>query len=350
MNRDSFYQSIKSGKIMSCYLFEGEEEFTKESALKTLRSAVLKEDVTGLNDTVFIDPSAQALISCAETFPMMADKRFILVKDSSLLSSGRNQDTEEKRSLKTDDGDEVVKYLANLPPTVCVVFYIKGKAAANRKLYKLINKLGGLVTFDPLDQNTLIKWIKQKFKSFGKQINSATAEQIIFAVGTNMHTLSHEVAKLAASASENESISLQDIENISTKSTEYKVFDLADALISGQSFRVDSLMNKMLQEGEQRLMLLSLLQRQFRQLFFIKILLDDNQKTDQISRQLSLSSYVVRKLQPMALKYDVSYLHWAYNLLIDTEFLVKSGQIFEEGSLEQAVYRILSRQIKEKND
>ncbi|NLA54220.1 MAG: DNA polymerase III subunit delta [Clostridiales bacterium] len=348
MNREAFYQSIKSGQILSCYLFEGEEEFTKESALKTLRAAVLKDDMTGLNDTTFVDPSADALISCAETFPMMAEKRFILVKDSSLLLSGRNQDSVDKRAAKSNTGDEVVKYIQTLPSTVCLVFLIKGKASASRKLYKMINKLGGLVSFEPLDQNTLIKWIAQELKTYGKKIDRSTAEKIVFAVGPNMHTLSHELAKLAASAGDKDAVSLEDIEQISTKSTEYRVFDLSDALVSGQSQRVDSLMKNMLQEGEQRLMLLSLLQRQFRQLLFIKILLDDRQNTDQIARLLSLSSYIVRKLQPMAIKYDVSYLQWAYNLLIDTEFFVKSGQIPEDGSLEQAVYRILSRQIKVK--
>ena len=37
----------------------------------------------------------------------------------------------------------------------------------------------------------------------------------------------------------------------------------------------------------------------------------------------------------------------AAHLLTDTEFFVKSGQIPEEGSLEQAVYRLLAKRMKE---
>lgn len=347
MNRESFYQSVKSGNLLRCYLFEGEEEFTKQSALNTLRAAVLKDDLTGLNDTVLVDPTADELVSCAETFPMMYPKRFILVKDSSLLLATRNQDTDEKRNSKTDNGDRLVEYLANLPSTVCVVFFIRGKARAVRKVYKQISKLGGLVSFEPLDQNTLIKWLAKELKAFGKQIDRHTAEQLIFAVGQNMHTLINELAKLAASAGDRLAVTEQDIEDICTKSSEYRVFDLADALISGQVAKVSVLMENMLREGEQRLMLLSLLQRQFRQLLFIRILFDDKQSVDEVAGQLALSSYVVRKLQPMVSKYPVIELKWAYDLLIDTEYLVKSGQIPEEGSLEQAVYRILSRQRKE---
>ena len=347
MNREGFYQSIKSDKLLTCYLFEGEEEYTKESALNTLRTAVLKDDLTGLNDTVLVDPTADELISCAETFPMMYPKRFILVKNSSLLLTNRNQETDEKVKTKADNGDKLVEYIATLPSTVCVVFFIKGKASTVRKLYKQINKLGGLVSFEPLDQNTLIKWIAKELRAYGKKIDKRTAEQLMFAVGQNMHILTNELAKLAACAGESAAVSEQDIDDISTKSTEYRVFDLSDALISGQAAKVSALMESMLREGEQRLMLLSLLQRQFRQILFIRILMDDKQSTDQIARQLVLSSYIVRKLQPMASKYSVDELKWAYDLLIETEFLVKSGQIPEEGSLEQAVYRILSRLRKE---
>lgn len=344
MNREYFYQTIKSGKLLPCYLFEGEEEFTKESALHTLRSIVLADDMTGLNETVLLDPSVDELIACAETFPMIYQKRFILVKDSSFLLSSRNQDNDEKKKSKTDQGEKLVNYIGTLPSTVCIVFFIRGKASAARKLYKQINKLGGIVNFEPLDQNTLIKWIAKELKSYGKQINRQTCEQFIFAVGQNMHNLSHELAKLAASAGDRAAVSLEDIEQISTKSTEYRVFDLSDALISSQAAKVSGLMVNMLREGEQRLMLISLLQRQFRQILFIRILMDDKQSTDHIAGQLALSSYIVKKLQPMASMYSFNQLKWAYDLLTETEFLVKSGQIPEEGSLEQAVYRILSMQ------
>ena len=107
------------------------------------------------------------------------------------------------------------------------------------------------------------------------------------------------------------------------------------------------LMADMLREGEQRLMLLSLLQRQYRQLLFIKILSNERMSPDMMSKHLSLSPFVVRKLQPLAQNYPVDELLWAQNLLTDTEFFVKSGQIPEEGSLEQAVYRLLAKRMKE---
>ena len=347
MNRESFYSALKSSDILTCYLFEGEEEYTKESALRALRSAVLKDDPTGLNATVLTDPDADTLIACAETLPMMADRRFVLVKECSLLQVSKSQDGEEKASSKSGSGDRIAEYISDLPGTVCLVFYVKGKANASRKLYKGIAKLEGVVSFEPLDQTMMIKWIAKELKSFGKQIDRRTAEQIMFAVGQDMHRLANELAKLAAYAGDHDAVTMEDIDAICTKSTEYRVFDLSDAMVKGNAAAASRLMADMLREGEQRLMLLSLLQRQYRQLLFIKILSNERMSPDMMSKHLSLSPFVVRKLQPLAQNYPVDELLWAQNLLTDTEFFVKSGQIPEEGSLEQAVYRLLAKRMKE---
>ena len=41
MNHTEFFAALKQGNIGGCYLFEGEEEYTKRSALKALPGAIL---------------------------------------------------------------------------------------------------------------------------------------------------------------------------------------------------------------------------------------------------------------------------------------------------------------------
>ena len=50
---------------------------------------------------------------------------------------------------------------------------------------------------------------------------------------------------------------------------------------------------------------------------------------------------MVRRLQQAAQGYSVEQLKAAYRLCIDTEFQIKSGQLAEEGSLEQLVLRLI---------
>ena len=351
MNRESFYDQLKFGEILPCYLFEGEEEYTKASALKLLQSKVLQGDMALLNASVLLDPDADELIAVAETLPLMADKRFVLVKDSAWFSGRAGKEgteDEEKPAAKADSGaDKVADYLTRLPKTLCLVFYTRGKANGTRKLYKQIAKMGGLVAFENLDQAMIVKWIAKELKGYGKQIDHQTAEQLLFAVGDEMYQLSQELSKLAACAGERQTISIEDIEAISVKTREYKVFDLSDAVVSGQANRAARLMRDMIMEGEQRLMLIALLQRQYRQLLFTKILIDQGLSADGIAKKLAVPPFVARKLQGLSRNYTIGRLKWAYDMLIDTEFAVKSGQIAEEGSLEQALYRLLGEQREE---
>lgn len=89
MKTDDFFASLKKGSIQSCYLFEGEEEYSKESALQQLRTAVLTPPMGMMNETVLEDPDAQTLIAVAETLPLMADKRLVVVRESAWLAGAR---------------------------------------------------------------------------------------------------------------------------------------------------------------------------------------------------------------------------------------------------------------------
>ena len=63
MKHTEFFAALKKGEIAPCYLFEGEEEFTKRSALSLLRERVAGGDFAAMNDTRLVDPAPDALIA-----------------------------------------------------------------------------------------------------------------------------------------------------------------------------------------------------------------------------------------------------------------------------------------------
>lgn len=341
MKTDDFFASLKKGSIQSCYLFEGEEEYSKESALQQLRTAVLTPPMGMMNETVLEDPDAQTLIAVAETLPLMADKRLVVVRESAWLAGGKKDDAKADRKGETD-ADKVAAYLGNLPGTTCLVFYVRGKSNGTRKLHKTISKLGGLVSFEPLTHAGLVKWIARELKYYGKQIAQRTAEQLIFTSGRELTGLKGEINKVAAYAGEENVVEPAHIEAICTPTVEYKVFDLADAVAQGNSAKAITLMNTLLREGESRLMLLSLLQRHYRQLFFAYLLSDGGATGGSIAQELGVPPFVADKLQTTARRFSADTLKWAYDYCVDAEFRIKSGQISEEGSLEQVVFALLA--------
>ncbi len=352
MNTDEYFRGIKTGELRPLYLFEGEEEYTKESALRELRKAVLSGAFACVNETTLTDPSEDELIAVAETLPMMAEKRLVVVRESALLAgSAAGGDDEKKpgygKRSSGKAGDRIVEYLDRIPETTCLVFYVRGKANPSRRLYKRIAASGGAVSFDPLNEEMLIKWIGRELKGYGKAVERRTVEQLIHVAGSDMTKLKGELSKLAAYASDAPVIRMEDLESVCAKTVEYRVFDLSDALAAGDAKRTVDLMNGMIRDGEQRLALLALLQRQYRQLLFLKLLSGAGTSGSAIARTLGISSFIVGKLLPAIRKHSAEELHAACELCTDTEYLVKSGQMAEEGCLEQVVFGLLQRKTRD---
>ena len=337
MNHSEFFSALKAGALQPCYLFEGEEEFTKATALKSLREKVASGDLASMNDTRLIDPAPDALIAAAETLPFLSDRRFIEVRDSAMLLSGKAKEYDEDSAVRRLD-----EYLDHLPDTSVIVFYVRGKADARKKLYQILKKKALIVSFNTLDEKELSRWIAATLKKQGKKISAAACQQLFFTAGKDMTLLYQEISKLAAYTGGADTVTEKDIETVCVRSTEYKVFDMADVLLSGQGGKAMRMLEGLLRDGEQRLMLLSLLGRQCRQMCYVKAMAADGAQEYEIAGKIGLNSYVVQKLLGAARAYTLPQLKDIADLCLRTEYLVKSGQMNEAGSLEKVMLQILS--------
>lgn len=337
MKHSEFFAAMKKGEIGRCYLFEGEEEFIKRSALKTLREQVAGGDFAAMNDTRLVDPPPDALIAAAETLPFLSDRRFLEVRDSAMLQSGKAKEYDEDSAVKRLD-----EYLDHLPDTVCMVFFVRGKADGRKKLYQILKKKATVVAFDPLDDQELSRWIAQTLKREGKAIGLPACQRLWFSAGRDLTMLSNEIGKLAAYAGDREEITEADVAAICAQSTEYRVYDMADALLAGQGPKALSMLDALLRDGEERLTLLSLLGRQCRQLRYAKALAANGAHPEDIARSLGIPPFAVRKTLQTARAYSLGQLGQMAAWCLDGEYQVKSGQLMDAGTLESVMLRILS--------
>lgn len=347
MDYEAFFQEMKQGTIRRLYLFEGEEEYTKESALRALRGKTVDQALAAMNESILTDPRPEAVIAACETLPAFAPRRLVLVKDSSLFArasreeSAAETETAEKPARGKAAAGGMEDYLDRLPEYICLVFYVRGQAEGGKKLVKKIREAGGLVSFGKLDRGQLIKWIARELAGYGKRIDRGTAEQLLFACGDEMLVLENEIGKLAAHAGDRVAVEPQDVESAVSKSAEYRIFDLADRVAGGKAAESLRLLREMLMAGERRLALMSLLQRQYRQLFMAKLMLESGQGQGAVASRLGVPPFVARRMAEMVRRQTAEELKAAYMRCVDQEFAVKSGQINEEGALEQLILSLL---------
>lgn len=336
MNHTAFFKVMQENRIGTCYVFEGKEEYIKESALEGLKKKMLPQGLEVLNFALLENPAADEIIAAAQTLPFMADKRLIVVKNPGLMTSGGKTKGEEEQLLQLED------LLKDLPSTTCLVFYIQGKADGRKKLSGFLKKNAEWIEFNPLGEGELYKWIGQSFRSLGKQISPLLAQELAFTVGNDTMLLKEEIGKIASFMGEEAEVSQKAIKQMATPSLEFTVFDMVDALVGGKQEKTFRLQKQLLQEGGERLGILAMILRQYRMLLFSKGMDEEKKRKDEIRTALGIPAFAVDKTLRQAGVYTMEELKEAVSICLNMEFAVKSGKIPQEGALEQVTLKLLT--------
>jgi DNA polymerase III subunit delta len=340
LNYLGFFESLKSGDIKPVYVFEGEEEYIKAQAVKALCAKLLPEGLEAMNLTELASPAADELIAAAETMPMMADRRVVLVREYAPLSSGKAGDD--------DEAEKMIGYLPSASPTTCLVFLLKGKADARRKLYTYCKQHQTIVDFSVMTEPQAVSWIIRSMKVLGKRMEPSVAERFLFTVGSDAALLKQEIEKLADFAGERDTVLAEDIDAVSVKSLECTVFQMVDAQVAGDYGEAMVLMQKVLSGGEDRMLILSMLLRQYRMLYQTRRLTDERVQQGELASLLKIPPFAAQRMQAQAMRYDKRRLKEVYDFLLDFEYRLKSGKLPQDGCAEAALMQM--KELLEKQD
>lgn len=335
MTQDAFFSAVKRGDIAGAYLFAGEEEYIKERALAALGKKLLPEGFEALNETILTNPTAEGVIEAAETLPMMAERRLVVVRELAMLGAG-------KAGGESAGSDVLAAYLDRLPDTACIVFYAKGTPDRRKKLTAALYQKAAAVVFERLSDAELAKWMASQLKAWDKKITPESAALLAFTSGRELLVLSQELAKLAAYAGAREAITREDIEAVATKSLECTVFQMIDALSAGHGAEAFSLLSKMLQNGEARIGILAMMARHYRNLLQVKRLLEARVPESEMARRVGVPPFAVRRLIQQARGLTDAQIRARLDLCVDTDYAIKSGRMREDAALERAMLRVVS--------
>ena len=334
MDRKDFSRALSQHSLPQVLLCEGEEEHLKQEALAELRRAVLPEGMETLNETILEDPSVDQLIADVETQPFMADKRLIIVRDLPALMG------------RSEADERLISYLPSVPETSYLLFYCTGKPDGRKKLYNAVKKLSGIVTFSPLRGTELTRFVVGSFQEAGKECDDRTAEYLIFTVGSDAGLLRNEIQKLASCAIDRPQILAEDVTSLATPSTECTVFQMIDAVVSGQKSRAFTLLRNQLLSGTDRMAILSMLLRQYRLLQHIKIMQYEKRGNDFIRSSLGVPPFAVDQYVRQASGYTGGQIKSAVRICFETEYALKSGRMSQDGAVETVVLKLLNLRDK----
>lgn len=210
---------VRSGKFAPIYLLMGDEDYYIDQVSQYIFEKALKPEERDFNYDLLYGPETRAndIISIARQFPMMADRRVVMVREFQNLQ----------------DKDALAAYVKNPSPTTILILCHKhGKLDGRRTLGTEIKKNGGVVyeskrLYDRELPSFVDKYVQRK----GKTIEAAAIQMLCDHVGSDLSRLAAEIDKLLMALPQGESrVGAKLVEELTGVSKDYNSFELQNAL------------------------------------------------------------------------------------------------------------------------
>lgn len=320
MDVKSLQKDISGGLFKRVYLLYGEERYLVAFYADALGKGFDRDVFEGST------PPGEIILA-AETFPFLAEKRAVVVKESRLFSTGRKIDT-----------DMMADYIPKIPEETVLIF-IETDVDKRTRLYKKTAELGRAVECTPLSPPDLARWVTKRFRDRGKSLSPNVAEQLIRSAAHNMTALVSEIDKLAAYTGTRPSVTSEDINLLCTPTLQTRVFDLLAAMGRGNTEQSLTSYANMLHMKEQPLMILAMLIRQFRILLLCKTAYEKKIPKNEMAKEFGLRPFMVDEALAQARRYTTGRLLSALEDCADTDLRVKSGRMDAEVGVEMLIIK-----------
>jgi DNA polymerase-3 subunit delta len=297
------------------YIFHGDDEHSQVETLADLQSKLGDASMLELNTIRFEGRqySFSELRYACDSVPFLADKRLVIVKNF----------FDPKPSFQ----DELLAYLPEIPETTRLVF-LESKSLAKthpaRKLAEAHEK-GFIREFKRPQGNELERWVRDRVKEAGGQIQPYAAHLLAINAGNDLHLLDNEIEKLVLYKGQGV-IDADDVTLLCPYVAEASIFDLVDALGERKGKTAAQLLHKKFQEGTDPFYLFAMFIRQFRLLIQVKELGESGAQAAEIAKTLKLHPFPTGKLHQQSKNFSLEQLEQIYERLLDIDVGVKTGR------------------------
>ena len=308
-----FINDISADTLKPAYLIGGPERFFADRIIEKLKSIVRNHPMADLNlhELDGAATSGAAIVDLAMQIPMMGSTILIVVENGHKLSAADN------KSLET--------YLEAPSPSTCLVLLAES-VDARRGLTKLAKKSNWLIEAQPLKEAGIGPFLKWRAKARGVKVSPGAMASISAAVGPDTAALDDAVERLGLYVGAGKEVSEADVSQVVSAVRQHSVFELVDAIGSGQSGKALSLLIGLLNNQQEPIMIGAMIARHYRQLLKTRIHIYLGTPERDLPRAVGAPPFMVKKLIAQARRFRGSTLEAALERLAKADYELKSSK------------------------
>ncbi|HEY1554881.1 MAG TPA: DNA polymerase III subunit delta [Kofleriaceae bacterium] len=277
---------LVEGGLEPVYVLYSEHPILVERAVAAIRDAAVPAATRAFNyDVVEGKASGSRIVALAQTLPMMAQRRMVLVRDLALVPA--------------DETEVLVEYFAKPSPSTVIVA-LASKLDKRLKVFAAAHKKGFLHVLDAPRQ--LAPWVRNEAQARGVKLDGAAVSRLVDAVGDDLSRLALAVEQLGLYAS-GRAVTSDDVDELVADTRERSVFELTDAIGAADRARALAAVAALCDQRESAVGVVVMLARHVRQLSLVHALRDAGVSRGEWAQKLGVPPFVVDKLIAQAKRY-----------------------------------------------
>ena len=298
------------------FLITGPDTYRARQKLMELKNKFLKEvDPSGLNirsvKSAALAP--RAISHFLESQPLLARRRMVIFEN--ILA--------EKKLVSEQDIIEALGREEDRVPgqSNIFIFFEDSESRAKSKLHSWLTKRAHLFRFPELTGGSLAAWVEAEFQRCQRTASAGAIRRLISVTGSDLWRLSGEIQKLDAFLEPDSSVDEQVVKLLIDEPFDSNIFLFIDAVLEGNIKQSSYLLMEHLGRETSPQQLVVLLEKPLRAL----ILLTVDKKATPAENFSGIHPYMIKKLRPLAKRYDLHRLKDIYASLLAVDTAMKSS-------------------------
>lgn len=269
------------------YVLYSEHPILIERAVAAIRDAAVPPAARGFNyDVVEGKPSGAKIAALAQTLPMLAKYRMVMVRDLSLMVA--------------DEADALLAYFAKPNPSTVVVA-LTAKLDKRLKTFATASKNGWLHVLEA--PRSVEPWVRNEAAQRGVDMSSAAVTRLVETVGKDLSRLAMAVQQLdlfVAGQGVARAVTAEDVDELIADTRERSVFELTDAIGAADRVRALTAIASLCDRRESAVGVVVMVARFVRQLSLVHVMREQGVPRGTWSSRIGVPPFVVDKLTAQA--------------------------------------------------
>ena len=295
MELNDFKSRLKSGDIVGCYLFSGEEDYLKRYYLASLRSVAVTDDsFSTFNHAVYDGPEIDfsAIRDDVMSPPMFEPYKFI---------EWRYPNFEKMKEADFVELEKILELVYSTDYAILAFLVSEGDVdlGTPKKESKFVKRFGEqirILNFDKSTDAQLLAWLKRHFDAEGVNVTAEVLNALIFRAGHSMTVLNNEVIKLCmlAKARGQSEITVADVELAASSTPECDTFALSNAILERNKHGAFIALEEMKSRRLDPIMILGMMAKTYTDILNVVMMLDDGTGINDIQTATRMNAYKLK--------------------------------------------------------